>query len=213
MKRSSGELRLVREISPKQKEWRNSKEIMMYTRGSEILSDKDQDKWLTRIGEDKSLHFFGIEVEEKSTVPGWKKRPAIVGTCGLSDYSAIHRTAEFSLLIGPEYHRKGYGERALRELLTYGFDNLGLRIIWGETFVGNPAQKLFEKLGFVKTGVHRERYYKFGKVVDAICFDMKKEEWDDFRAGLRGGTHWLGSGAVSSTTIDPEYVFTVSPAT
>lgn len=170
-------LRLIRELSENQREWRNSPEIQRWTRGSELISHEDQVKWLKRISEDPTILMFGVEVEEKSKVPGMRKKPVIVGAAGLTSVSHIHKTAEFSLFIGPEYQRKGYGERALRELLNYGFKNLALRVIYGETFEGNPAWALFQKLGFQETGRHRKRYFKEGRSLDAICFDILSDEW------------------------------------
>ena len=170
-------LRLVKKLSDRQIEWRNDPDIQRWTRGSELLSEEDQAKWLKRISQDPTVLMFGVEVEEKSKVPGMKKKPTIVGTAGLTSVSHIHKTAEFSLFIGPEYQRKGYGELALRELLNYGFKNLALEVIYGETFEDNPAWSLFQKLGFKETGRHRKRYFKEGRRLDAICFDMLRNEW------------------------------------
>jgi ribosomal-protein-alanine N-acetyltransferase len=100
-----------------------------------------------------------------------------VGVAGLTSLSFANRRAEFSLYIAPKYHRHGLGKMALRLLLLHGFSNLGLNVIYGETFDGNPAAKMFESLGFVKEGTRRDFYWKDGKWLDAHLYSLKREEW------------------------------------
>lgn len=156
---------LTREISEKQYEWRNNPSIHAWTRQNGLLAPTDMEKWKKRIAEDSSILMFGIEAFGEN-----------VGTCGLTSISQLHGTAEFSLLIGPEHQRKGYGEAALIELLKYAFNNLRLHCIWGETFEGNPAYELFLKLGMKPEGVCRERYFKSGKYVNTIIVSILESE-------------------------------------
>lgn len=106
----------------------------------------------------------------------------IVGTTGLTEISQEHKTAEFSLLIGSEFQRKGFGMKALKELLIYGFDHLKLNLIFGETFSYrekygvNPGAKAYEKLGFKLDGTLRSRYIKHGITVDSLVYSITKEE-------------------------------------
>src|SRR6266446_1504025 len=160
-------IRLVKEISEKQKEWRNDPQIMKWTRGSQLLSEEDVNQWRRKIESDSSIEMFGIEINDSEG-----KIIVSIGTCGLTSISTLHRTAEFSLFIDPYWQNCGYGRNALIQLLTYGFLNLGLEVIWGETFESNPAWHLFETIGFQKEGMLRSRYYKFGKRVNSIVFSM-----------------------------------------
>ena len=106
----------------------------------------------------------------------------LVGVCGLTDINLIHRRAEFSLYIFPEYHRRGYAKDALKALFRHGFDDLNLHSIWGETFDGNPALSLFtDKLGMVYEGTRRQFYFKNGKYVDAHIISLTKEEFYERR--------------------------------
>lgn len=160
-------IQLTKEISPKQFEWRNNPLITSWTRQNGLISQADQERWIKRISEDQSIEMFGI-------VNGAKEN---VGTCGLTSINPIHRTAEFSLLIGPEYQKRGYGEHALKALLDYGFKKRNLHCIWGETFEGNPALKLFLKLGMRIEGAPRERYFKNGRYVGTTIVSMLESEW------------------------------------
>lgn len=157
---------LSKRLSPKQLEWRNNPSVHAWTRQNGLLSIVDQVKWLEKIENDPTIEMFGIIDPNGLNV----------GTCGLTSISTIHGTAEFSLFIGPEHQRKGYAKSALIELLLYGFKNLRLHCIWGETFEGNPALKLFEDLGFQREGTLRERYYKNGSYVDSFMVSVLERE-------------------------------------
>ena len=105
----------------------------------------------------------------------------IIGTAGLTSISRQHRTAEFSLLIGPEYQGSGLAKAALIRLLEYGFMRLDLEVIYGEAINNNvKALACYEDVGFTKEGTLRSRYYKIGKRYDSTMFSMLKE---DFIAG------------------------------
>ena len=101
----------------------------------------------------------------------------LVGAAGLTSLDFANRRAEFSLYVAPELQGKGVGRRALHCLLMHGFENLGLNVIWGETFDGNPAARMFESMGFVKEGTRRSFYWKDGKWTDAHLYAMKADEW------------------------------------
>jgi diamine N-acetyltransferase len=100
-----------------------------------------------------------------------------VGICGLTSIDHVGRTAEFSILINSVFRRKGLAGKALKTLLWHGFSDLNLNLIWGETFVGNPAISLYERLGFTKEGTLRERYFKEGAYIDTHVYSIKRDEF------------------------------------
>lgn len=171
-------IQLTRDISLKQREWRNDPSIHAWTRQNGLISLDEHDRWLERIKVDRSIMMFGIlalNIIEQDIHPN-------VGTCGLTSISYEHGTAEFSLLIGPEFQGRGYGKLALIELLKYGFKNLRLNCIWGESFDGNPALKMFERVGFCSEGRVRQRYFKHGQHIDAhlvsiLASEARAQSW------------------------------------
>lgn len=177
---------LVPTLSEHHLRWRNDKRIRLWTRQNGFISEEDHKRWLNGLVGDHSRKFFGIMVtnDSKLKVGGklFEKKPTIVGTCGLTGMHPEQPYAEFSLLIGPEYQRKGYGKAALQELLRYGFDTLGLTYIWGETFEGNPAYGLFKSIGFEDCGCFHSKYFKFGSHINALLVEMtlkryKEQSW------------------------------------
>jgi RimJ/RimL family protein N-acetyltransferase len=72
----------------------------------------------------------------------------------------------------------------MKLLFGRGFEDLGLETIWGETFDGNKALKMFKEFGMKVEGVRRNFYYKEGGFINATLVSMTREEWD----GLHGSS-------------------------
>jgi diamine N-acetyltransferase len=102
---------------------------------------------------------------------------SLVGVVGLTGVDLVNRRGEFSCYIDPDKQGMGFGTRALKVLFAYGFDVLGLNLIWGETFQDNPAAKVFEKLGMTKHGVRPDFYFREGKFIDAHLYGLRRSEW------------------------------------
>jgi RimJ/RimL family protein N-acetyltransferase len=86
-------------------------------------------------------HAFGIHLTDTD---------ALIGTCSLTDFSLDGRSAILRILLGPHgYWGKGYGTEAIRLLVAYGFDQLGLHEITLGVFADNErALKSYRKVGF-----------------------------------------------------------------
>jgi len=148
------------------RDWRNHPSIRRWCRQVGYINEQQQKDWEERIQRDPTIQMFGISNGHD-----------FVGVCGLTSINLYHRTAEFSLYIGPEYQKKGYAEKALKELLRYAFMDLGLNNVWGEVLESNPALKLFKKIGFKEEGFLREMYYKEGKMWGCHRISILKSEW------------------------------------
>ena len=166
--------------------WRNDCQIWQWCRQYSLITDISQKKWLEKINDDSSSKMFVIEMKDKSrelviryACTDKNHSPYVpVGVCGLTSIDLISRRAEFSLYIGPDFQRKGYARAALMTLFKHGFMDFGLNCIWGETFEGNPALKLFLSLGMKQEGVRRQFYFKNGKFIDAHLISILRDEWN-----------------------------------
>lgn len=147
-------------------QWRNDPKIWKWCRQNDVISTQAQEAWFERQAKDPSIKMYMIEAEGKS-----------VGVAGLTSIDLWNRRAEFSLYIAPGFQGLGYGSKALQTLFDHGFRNLGLNCIWGETFEGNPAARIFEKLGVMKEGTRRAFYFRDGKHIDAHLYSVLAKEW------------------------------------
>jgi RimJ/RimL family protein N-acetyltransferase len=105
----------------------------------------------------RKRHFFVIEPPELG-------RP--VGCCDVRTDADRFR-GDVGLWIGIPFQGKGFGTRTVRELVDYGFGQLGLTKIEAHVFVGNWAsRRIFEKNGFALEGTIRAAVRKRGRPVD-----------------------------------------------
>lgn len=63
----------------------------------------------------------------------------------------------FNIAIDPSYQGKGFGETLLRRLIA-DLQDKNIATLWLEVRQSNPAQKLYEKLGFNAVDI-RKNYY------------------------------------------------------
>lgn len=69
---------------------------------------------------------------------------------GYTDMSDKDDECELGYWLGKPFWGKGYMTEAVKELLRYGFEELGMRIIWCGYYDGNDKSKrVQEKVGFV----------------------------------------------------------------
>lgn len=154
--------------------WRNDYRIWSWTRQNDLINEVEHADWFERQAKDPTIRMWKLVLKAGGATN-------TVGVCGLTSIDYRNSRGEFSLYIDPYWHRKGIGRHSLEVLLAHGFTNLGLRTIWGETFDGNPAAKMFESLGMVKEGTRRGFYWKDGKYVDAHLYSITREEFHDGR--------------------------------
>jgi RimJ/RimL family protein N-acetyltransferase len=78
----------------------------------------------------------------------------------------------------PEYRGKGYGGDALRLVLNYGFNELGLYRIGLEVIGSNArAMRAYEKVGFIKEGVKRACVFRDGQRTDVVVMGILRDDW------------------------------------
>lgn len=158
---------LKRENNEIYRSQRNFEGIRKWCRQSGLISEDDQEAWYDRQNADPTIRMYEIINVEND----------LVGVCGLTSICMLNRRAEFSLYIFAQYQRMGYAREALDLLFTHGFNDLGLNLIYGETFQGNPAAQLFEDIGMIKEGTRRDFYYKAGEYLDAHLYSVKADQW------------------------------------
>ncbi|MDR7255753.1 RimJ/RimL family protein N-acetyltransferase [Nocardioides sp. BE266] len=88
-------------------------------------------------------------------------------------------SAEIGWCLAPEHEGRGYATEAVRDLLSFVFDGLGLRRVHAECFaVNEPSWRLMERLGMrreahtVKDALHRD-----GRWYDGLTYALLAEEW------------------------------------
>lgn len=89
-----------------------------------------------------------------------------------------HQHAELGYWLGLLYWGQGYATEAGRELLRYGFEDLGLHRIFASHFKQNPSSgRILVKLGMRHEGCQREHLRKWDQFVDSELYGILRQEW------------------------------------
>ena len=95
--------------------------------------------------------------------------------------------AELGWALDPAYTGHGYATEAVRELLRFGFEDLGVRRIIASCFADNTASwRLMERVG-MRREAHavRDSLHRSGEWLDGYTYALLADEW---RSGV-GTTH------------------------
>lgn len=95
-----------------------------------------------------------------------------------------HQHAELGYWLGVPYWGQGYATEAAREMLRYGFEDLGLHRIFASHFSHNPASgRILVKLGMRYEGCQREHLRKWDEFVDSELYGILRQEWQASGSG------------------------------
>ena len=96
-----------------------------------------------------------------------------VGECDLSEIDRHHKRAEVGFLFARGYWGRGYAAEAMRAVIAYAFDELGLERLWARCHAGNAASvRLLEHLGFQYEGTLRAHIVRDGGRRDCLIYGL-----------------------------------------
>ena len=147
--------------------WRNKCMESLRSISYTPVSFYHQSIWIENMTEQDKYFFIYDSVNNK-----------FIGYCGLDKICHINNSAEISLLIGIPYYGKGYGKATVKKLLHYAFVTLKLNCLFIEVYkTTNKFEGFWNKLGFRKEGILRQRKYWNGKYYDSIIASMLSHEY------------------------------------
>lgn len=101
-----------------------------------------------------------------------------VGCCSVTPQSDVYRmNAEIGYWIGEPYWGKGYATEAIRQLIDFAFEELGLLRVYAGVFESNTASmRVLEKAGLEKEALIQSSIIKEGKVMDEHIYSLRKAQ-------------------------------------
>jgi len=111
-----------------------------------------------------------------------KESDEVVGACSYHLWMKQHQRAEIGYAVGEKFRGKGITTEAMKHVLIYGFEQMGLNRV--EAFIGPenvPSQKLVVRYGFTREGVLRQHYYKTDRFHDSVCFSLLRHEYEQLQ--------------------------------
>ncbi len=135
---------------------------------SSVLDQRTRDWYGSRNAQTDRLD---LAVVDRST-------DRFVGEVVLNEWDEGNRSCGFRVIIGPAGRDRGLGTDAVRLIVGYGFEQLGLHRISLEVFATNPrARRVYEKVGFVAEGVLRESLRYGDEWIDTTVMAILADEW------------------------------------
>lgn len=154
-------------------EWRNDPDIAQVLVGMiHFVSPEREKKWI-----ENAIHNDRNDVRLAVCVG---KTGKYIGNISLTSINWVNRNAEFSIFIGDKREwSKGYAYDAMRQILAYGFTQMGLQRIYLHVLEDNTkAIDLYAKAGFSKEGVLRQHVFRNGGYKNIVMMSLLKEEYE-----------------------------------
>ena len=108
---------------------------------------------------------------------------ALVGTVTLYGWDRTHRRAEIGFILGQAHWGKGYASEAVRAVLGFAFDAMGLHRVEADVDPDNAASlALLARLGFREEGRLAERWFTYGQWRDSVVLGLLGPAYSGFQS-------------------------------
>jgi diamine N-acetyltransferase len=155
-------------------EWLNDPEVRRHLALVYPVGQEQEREWFeSTLRLEPACQPFGVEARLEGREP-W----TLVGSAGFHMVDWRNRCAELGIVLGRRdaWGRK-LGEDAMRSLVRWGFDVLGLNRVQLRVFEDNPrAIRCYEKVGFRLEGRLRQDRYFEGRYWDTLVMGVLRGE-------------------------------------
>jgi len=161
--------------------WINDPEITRnFAAFSEPVTRPQELVFVNEMRASRNDRLFAVELVDQ---PG-----ELIGTAGLHRIYWPAKNGRLGLMIGKRaVQGQGIGQEAMRLLMAYGFERLGLHKLWLVHYADNARMRhIAAKLGFVQEGVLRDEYFHADVWHDMVRHAILAPEWQAWRAGALG---------------------------
>lgn len=144
--------------------WRNSDKVRLNMMNQKLITKQEHHNWFEKVVNSDSLEAL-MYTEKDSNL-------------GIISFTEIHnREYEWGFYTSPE-SPIGVGTRMCNEGLTYGFEHLDARVIFGNVISYNKKSIDFHlKLGFTKKSVDEDAFERDNKLYGIFNFEFTRESW------------------------------------
>jgi ribosomal-protein-alanine N-acetyltransferase len=140
--------------------------------------------WDTHRSIQDSRAFLELAVQKYKSggEPDWgivyKGDHHFVGTCGFVGWDVDHARAEIGYVLSRKYWGRGLMPEALRAMIAFGFERMGLNRIEARCIAENAASaRVMEKVGMTYEGTLRQRELIKGAYRDMKLYAILRSEY------------------------------------
>jgi RimJ/RimL family protein N-acetyltransferase len=169
---------LEREDVPRCAAWINDREVSQYLLVRSPMSLVAEEQWYDRMAQQApNEQVLAIDVLMDQA---WRH----IGNISFHGLDIFNHSAEVGILIGErDCLGKGWGRKAMKLMLDYGFGMLNLHRIYLHVHADNErAIRSYRAVGFCQEGLLREDMYKYGRYVDVLVMSILRQEWEAQRS-------------------------------
>ena len=107
-----------------------------------------------------------------------KPAHTLIGSCGFHLFERRHRRADIGYELHSEFWRQGIMTEAVKAVLGFCFESLGVHRVQADVAEGNAASAaLLKKAGFTLEGIWREHFYSGGAYRSLWQFGLLAPEY------------------------------------
>ena len=130
------------------------------------VSLESQKRWISNLKNDTTVR-YAIDYND-----------SMVGVAIISSIDMKNRIANMNIKLQKLARGKGVATHAIALLIHYCFEELNLHCLTANVIERNSdSRKLWERFGFKKDGIMRERVYKNGKYHNIVAYSLLKDEF------------------------------------
>lgn len=137
-------------------------------------------RWVNRtlrLAREDSACLFGIELVG---------REGLIGMMGLKNLNPLDRNGELEYWLGRRFRGKSYASDAMRSMLRFAFQDLGLHRVYAIVAAPNsPSVKLLERHDFVREAIWRDASWIDNRWNDVYCYGLLETEADQILAAAK----------------------------
>ena len=101
----------------------------------------------------------------------------LIGSIDFVNFSVAHQRGEVGFCLAYDNWNQGYTTEALRLLIAFMFNEVGLNRIEARHLMDNPASgRVMEKVGMQKEGLHRQMIFMKGAYRDMVRYAILKQD-------------------------------------
>ena len=152
--------------------WLRDPEVITYSLSvfQELTTLAQVTTWLTRTLQDQKSLTLGIYLAETNE---------LIGYAGIANISRVNQAGEYFILLGEKrYWGQGIGTAVTKQVVTQGFQELGLnRIMLTVSAPNEGGVKAYLRAGFQVEGRLRQACYRHEAFHDKLVMSVLKADW------------------------------------
>lgn len=142
------------------------------------LNDPTVLLWFPMDGEKEIEHSVRVWMDYATKGYGftalWDGEPCGLAVLNIQPFQKLAHTCLLSIIVSPACRNKGIGTALLQKLIDLAKNTFHIEVLHLEVYEGNPAQRLYERLGFSYFGKHASFSKEGpGKYRARICMQKK----------------------------------------